>query len=263
MKDNDIFAIISRRYSSFTRMEQGIADYVLAHGREVLDMSISVLAQACNVVDSTVFRFCRSLGMKGYRDFRMALAISLSRQLSVESAGSADPLDVQVRRIYEGCVTSLQETCRLLRLEKLEDAVRHLIVADRVLVLGTGKSMVTAFNAYRQLLSAIPGLQCVLDAQEQRRLCASLGPGDVVILFAHGDMPEYLTELVRHIRSRGCYLLLISPLSNLSLSVLADNTLLCGGFGGSGSVVSTQAFLIELLYRLYLDRLDNARRAMM
>lgn len=167
--------------------------------------------------------------MKGYRDFRMALAISLSRQLSVESAGSADPLDVQVRRIYEGCVTSLQETCRLLRLEKLEDAVRHLMVADRVLVLGTGKSMVTAFNAYRQLLSAIPGLQCVLNAQEQRRLCASLGPGDVVILFAHGDMPEYLTELVRHIRSRGCYLLLISPLSNLSLSVLADNTLLCGG----------------------------------
>ena len=37
-------------------MEQGIADYVLAHGREVLDMSISVLAQACNVVDSG-FRF--------------------------------------------------------------------------------------------------------------------------------------------------------------------------------------------------------------
>lgn len=263
MKDNDIFAVISRRYSTFTRMEQSIADYVLAHGREVMDMSISVLAQACNVVDSTVFRFCRSLGMKGYRDFRTALAVSLSRQPALESANSTDPLEVQVRRVYESCVTSLQETCRLLRLEKLENAVRHLMVADRVLILGAGKSMVMAFNAYRQLLSVIPRLQCVLNAQEQRSLCASLGLGDAVILFAHGDMPEYLTDLARHIHSRGCYLLLVSPLSKLSLSVLADDALLCGGFGGAGSAVTTQAFLIELLYRLYLDRLDNARRAMM
>ena len=70
MKYEDIFAAISRRYDTFTRMEQNIADYVLEHGKDVLEMSISTLARECKVVESTIFRFCRTLGVSGYRDFR-------------------------------------------------------------------------------------------------------------------------------------------------------------------------------------------------
>ena len=77
MKYEDIFAAISRRYDTFTRMEQNIADYVLEHGKDVLEMSISTLARECKVVESTIFRFCRTLGVSGYRDFRTALAVSL------------------------------------------------------------------------------------------------------------------------------------------------------------------------------------------
>ena len=93
MKYEDIFAAISRRYGTFTRMEQSIADYVLEHGKDVLSMSISTLAQECNVVDSTVFRFCRTLGVSGYRDFRTALAVSLCarEQASEPSAADSDP----------------------------------------------------------------------------------------------------------------------------------------------------------------------------
>ena len=76
MKYEDIFAAISRRYDTFTRMEQNIADYVLEHGKDVLEMSISTLARECKVVESTIFRFCRTLGVSGYRDFRTALAVS-------------------------------------------------------------------------------------------------------------------------------------------------------------------------------------------
>ena len=64
MKYEDIFAAISRRYDTFTRMEQNIADYVLEHGKDVLEMSISTLARECKVVESTIFRFCRTLGGK-------------------------------------------------------------------------------------------------------------------------------------------------------------------------------------------------------
>lgn len=90
-----------------------------------------------------------------------------------------------------------------------------------------------------------------------------LQPRDAVILFVQSDAPAFLTDLARLVHSRGCYLILISPLAKMSLSVLADITLLCGGFGGAGTAVSAQAFLIELIYRLYLQRLENARRALM
>ena len=112
MKYEDIFAAISRRYDTFTRMEQNIADYVLEHGKDVLDMSISTLARECKVVDSTVFRFCRTLGVSGYRDFRTALAVSLCarEQKSDPPIADDDPAAVQVRHIYDSCLNALRET---------------------------------------------------------------------------------------------------------------------------------------------------------
>ena len=265
MKYEDIFAAISRRYGTFTRMEQSIADYVLEHGKDVLSMSISALAQACNVVDSTVFRFCRTLGVSGYRDFRTALAVSLCarEQVSEPAVADSDPISAQIRHIYDSCINALRETYQLLQPGQVDELVRRLMLADRILVFGAGKSMVSMFGAYRQLLLAMPKVHCALNAHEQRRLCATVTSKDAVILFVQNDSPASLTDLARLLRGKGCYLILISPLSKLSLSVLADNTLLCGGVDGAGTAVSAQAFLIELIYRLYLQRLENARRALM
>ena len=265
MKYEDIFAAISRRYGTFTRMEQSIADYVLEHGKDVLGMSISALAQECNVVDSTVFRFCRTLGVSGYRDFRTALAVSLCarEQASDPPVTDDDPISNEVRRIYDSCLNALRETYQLLKPQQLDEIVRRLMLADRILVLGAGKSLVSTFNAYRQLMLAMPKVHCALNAHEQHRLCATVTSRDAVILFVQSDAPAFLTDLARLVRSRGSYLILISPLAKMSLSVLADSTLLCGGFGGAGTAVSAQAFLIELIYRLYLQRLENARRALM
>lgn len=265
MKYEDIFAAISRRYGTFTRMEQSIADYVLEHGKDVLSMSISALAQECNVVDSTVFRFCRTLGVSGYRDFRTALAVSIcAREQTIEPPiTDDDPVSIQVRRIYNGCLNALRETYQLLEPAQLDEDVRRLMLADRILVLGAGKSLVSTFNAYRQLMLAMPKVHCALNVHEQNRLCATLTARDAVILFVQNDSSASLADLARLVRSKGCYLILISPLSKLSLSTLANSTLLCGGFGGAGTAVSAQAFLIELIYRLYLQRLENARRALM
>ncbi len=265
MKYEDIFAAISRRYDTFTRMEQNIADYVLEHGKDVLEMSISTLARECKVVESTIFRFCRTLGVSGYRDFRTALAVSLCarEQESDPPIADDDPVAIEVRHIYDSCLNALRETYQLLKPSLLDEAVRRLMLADRILVLGAGKSMVSTFGAYRQLMLAMPKVQCAFNAHEQRKLCAMVTARDAVILFVQSDAPAFLTDLARLVHSRGCYLILISPLAKMSLSVLADITLLCGGFGGAGTAVSAQAFLIELIYRLYLQRLENARRALM
>ena len=244
---------ISRRYDTFTRMEQNIADYVLEHGKDVLEMSISTLARECKVVESTIFRFCRTLGVSGYRDFRTALAVSLCarEQESDPPIADDDPVAIQVRHIYDSCLNALRETYQLLKPSLLDEAVRRLMLADRILVLGAGKSMVSTFGAYRQLMLAMPKVQCAFNAHEQRKLCAMVTARDAVILFVQSDAPAFLTDLARLVHSRGCYLILISPLAKMSLSVLADITLLCGGFGGAGTAVSAQAFLIELIYRLY------------
>ena len=181
MKYEDIFAAISRRYGTFTRMEQSIADYVLEHGKDVLSMSISTLAQECNVVDSTVFRFCRTLGVSGYRDFRTALAVSLCarEQASEPSAADSDPISIQIRHIYDSCINALLETYQLLQPGQVDELVRRLMLTDPALGAAVGACASALVDEY------IDGLleeQSAALAAEGLRLSPRFSPG-------YGDAP--------------------------------------------------------------------------
>lgn len=255
----DIFATISRRYGTFTHMEQKIADYVLAQGKGVPGMSICELAQACGVVSSTVSRFCRSVGVAGYREFRTALAVSLTmRQEANVASASPDPLAGQIRQIQQNCILSLEETCRLLQSEQGRETMGRLLDAERIAVLCANGPLLPAFYAHWRRELSVSHLRCSLDANEQRMLCTSLGSGDTAILFSRSDVPPHLLDILMQLRRRGCHLVLIAPTESAALNALADVTLFCGGFGGSEAIISAQAFLIALVCRLSLQRMGGA-----
>lgn len=65
-------------YNQFTKAEKKVADFILQNPREVLFMSITDLAEACQVGDTSVFRFCKSMELKGYQEFKMVLSLSLN-----------------------------------------------------------------------------------------------------------------------------------------------------------------------------------------
>lgn len=250
----DVFFAIRRCYGSLSHVERDIADFVLDHAQEVLHMSISTLAQTCGVGDSTVFRFCRRLGVDGYRDFRTALALSLNSHSTEEPAASG-PLEAQMLSVYNGCVRALNETCRLLRQEQLDAAVRRLRASDRILLMGAGRTLVAVINAYEQLSPAVPGVCCALDPAQQRRQCDLLGEGDAVIAFADDDTPPAMLRLISQVHARGCFVLLLAATPGASLNTSADTVLLCGApHGAEATLRAQQAFVVELLCRLYCQR---------
>src|SRR5205809_1143891 len=75
----DIFSLIRSRYNAFTNTEKKVADYILDHMKDVIYMSITDLADACDVGESSVFRFCKTMKLKGYQEFKIALAHSISQ----------------------------------------------------------------------------------------------------------------------------------------------------------------------------------------
>ena len=56
----DFIGKIRSAYNQFTRAEKKVADYITEHPREMLFMSITELADACGVGETSVFRFCRT-----------------------------------------------------------------------------------------------------------------------------------------------------------------------------------------------------------
>ena len=73
---NTILDSISSSYSSMTRSAKKLSDYIFNNRSSVQYMSITSLAEAAGVSEATITRFCRTLGLAGYNELKLALALA-------------------------------------------------------------------------------------------------------------------------------------------------------------------------------------------
>ena len=69
----DFIPRLKSAYNHFTKTERKVADFVLDNPRRALFMSITDLAESCGVGDTSVFRFCKTLELNGYQEFKICL----------------------------------------------------------------------------------------------------------------------------------------------------------------------------------------------
>jgi hypothetical protein len=82
-----VCAQIRAAHERLTRCERRVADIVLANPAATLDTPTARLAEAAQVSQPQVIRFCRALGFAGVKGFKRALAESLA----VQNTGSNEP----------------------------------------------------------------------------------------------------------------------------------------------------------------------------
>ena len=89
-----VLAALTASAASLRPSEQKVAAFVASDPHAAMRMSISVLAQAANVSEPTVLRFCRALGYKGFIDFKLGMAGDLgggTRQVFAGIKSNYDP----------------------------------------------------------------------------------------------------------------------------------------------------------------------------
>lgn len=261
---NDFTINLHSVYNQLTRAEKKVADYILAHARDVLFMSITELADACDVGETSVFRFCRTVGMNGYQEFKMQL--SLSMQDSDDEAGPLsghvtpeDDTAVVVQKVLTNTQRALAETAALLNPEVLNRAVDLLTDAKRICFFGVGASLLAAMKAMNKFMRIEPKVLCVNDAHAQAMQASSLSPNDVAVVFSHSGSTKDTNAVARLAKCAGARVLAVTRFQKSPLTEFTDVTLLCGANesplqGGSASADICQAFLTDLLYTEYFRR---------
>ena len=73
--DRDLILQIQANYNQLTKAEKKVADYVVCNQEKIPYMSITDLADACEVGDTSVYRFCRTMELQGYQEFKMQSGI--------------------------------------------------------------------------------------------------------------------------------------------------------------------------------------------
>ena len=77
LKMGSVLDNITVLYDQLFDAEKKIAKYILNNPKEVVDMTVSELAETSDVSIASVSRFCRKVGLKGFAQLKISLAQEL------------------------------------------------------------------------------------------------------------------------------------------------------------------------------------------
>lgn len=255
---------ISNEYYSLTSSEKKTADYVLVHLNDTQFMSISELAEACNVAEATITRFCRRLGYKGYNAFKLAIANTSAQRsrfdnpLSGEVVSVDSPEDIS-RKLFAVHTEAMRQTMDVLSPDAVCRAADLLEQADKVLCMGQGGSMLIANEAAHLFSTATNKFFAVSDAHIQAMTASMMSPEDVILYFSYSGATLDMMETLKLAHEQGGKVILITRFLNSPGSTLADIVLQIGGNESplqAGSVAAriAQMYLLDVLFSEFSRR---------
>lgn len=249
----DLRLKVSSYYPSLTKSEQKVADYVLNASEEIMYRSVTELADLSAVGETTVMRFCRAIGFKGYQDFKLALAQDYSARRLPGSGGTEGETESDFPAlVYRELTSILSDTMNLLDRAKLDEAVRRIHEAPYMQFFGVGTSGLTALDAKNRMLRIGRRAEAVTDAHIQAMMAATMMPGDVALGISLSGSTLDTVDILTKARQQGAYVIALTNYAKSPITSVADLVLLTAGKespleGGSIGAKMSQLLLIDLI----------------
>lgn len=262
----DLFSQIKTNYNAFSNAEKKVADYILSNTEDVIYMSITDLADVCDVGESSVFRFCKSIGLKGYQELKIKMAYSSSQEESVENTvelSMDDSTKVVTQKLLATTTQALKDTSNLINEKNIQKTIELFHDAERIYFFGVGSSLITALDANSKFMRITNKTTAVMDAHLQAMTASLMTKDDVAVMFSYSGQTIDTIENARVAHERGAKVVAITRFTKSPLTNYADITLLTGANegplqGGSLSAKISQLFLLDLLYTEYFKLTKEA-----
>lgn len=247
MSENENLLLRLRQgLSGYSPTQQKLGEFVLHDPARVLYLTITELARESLTSEASVTRLCRTLGCKGYNEFKMALALDIQQGQPARQQGDA------IDGIVDESVQALQDTARLLDRALLEKAARALHQARSVQIYGVAASAILGEYLHYKLLRFGKPAQLFSDMHRAAMNAATLSEDSLVVAISSSGSTRDLLHVVKLARKRGVPVLALSNTPRSPLASLCDIQLVAAKPEGPLSAGALNAkvgvmLLIELL----------------
>lgn len=205
--------------------ERRVGEWILEHPREAAGITLARLAKECQTSEPTVVRFCRRVGLRGFRELAIRLTEALSSPATFvhRDVGADDSMSDAVTKVLDASIQSLIEMRSQLSSMPIDEAVRAMQSARQIAFAGLGASGHVARDASHKFFRL--GIPCtsLRDTTMILQFAAIAQPDDVIVLLSHtGRWPEF-AHAARLARERGATVI---ALTNPDSEVAAEAGLL-------------------------------------
>lgn len=210
--------------------ERRVAQAIVDTPRLVMSTSITELAALGATSETTVVRFCRRAGFRGYPDLRLAVATELGGDLARTGGTLApgtdidrdDTLEQLVRKVAFADVRAIEETVERLDLAALEQVIDALATARRISLFGLGASAFAAQDLQHKLLRIDRMALAIPDSHLALGSAALLGRQDVAVGLSHSGQTTEVVECLTVARRHGATTVAIVNAAPSPLTEQAD-----------------------------------------
>ncbi|MDC3413820.1 MurR/RpiR family transcriptional regulator [Aquibacillus sp. 3ASR75-11] len=243
-----IKGIINSYYPSLTKSAQKVADFVLENLDQVMYYSVTDLADEVGVGETTVLRFCKKIGFKGYQEFKLSIAQNVPNEQESDEPESPN----LIQSISTNTIQAIKHTASMISESDLNSAVRLLEDANSIHFFGVGTSGLTALDAKSRFLRIGRRTESITDSHLQAMTAATLSEGDVVVGISVSGSTRDTVRSLEIAKENGAKIIAITYYSRSPITQLANIVLNGGGKespleGGSLTAKMSQLFVIDLL----------------
>ena len=140
----DLIEIVESLYSSLSKGQKKISDYILGHYDKAAYMTAAKLGEEVGVSESTVVRYAIELGFEGYPEFRSALQETLRMRLTAVQRMEVSDDRISDEKVLDSVLTSdaerIRKTLENIDRDAFDRAIGALLSARRIYVIGMRSS---------------------------------------------------------------------------------------------------------------------------
>ena len=213
MESPNLIRRIADSRRQLRKSETKVANYVLEHVNDVLDMRVVDLAEQAGVSDPTVIRFCRAVGCNGFQAFKLQLAqqAGLGDVYTQFAVDDKDTVRDLRNKVFDSTVGSLLQVRDELDPDALERAIDTIIRARRVEFYGFGASGSVAADAQHKFFRLQLVTAAYTDPSIQHMSAIALDERDAVIAISQSGQTRALLESVNLAMEAGATVIGLAP----------------------------------------------------
>ncbi|MTI71235.1 MAG: MurR/RpiR family transcriptional regulator [Firmicutes bacterium] len=228
--DNGILTKIKHGYDTFKPSEKKVAKFILKNTNDIPNFSIMALANKCHTSEASVIRFCRTLGLKGYQDLKLAISLEISKkkddkQIIHDQINIEDSTSDILEKISMGSVKAIEDTKEIINIELLKEAIEAINDAEKIYLFSVGASSVVALDAqYKFTRINIPTV-LYLDSHMQLTSAVHVTEKDVAIGISNSGNTKDVIKCLNIAKSNGAKTISITQYGRSPILEASDITL--------------------------------------
>lgn len=187
---------IAQSLGRLSRAEKQVAEWVLAHPRQATEATVAEVARDCATSEPSVIRFCRRMGLSGFRELTIRLTEALSRPESFvhHDVSVDDATSDATAKVVDSTIQSLIDLRTQLSTMPFDEVVACMASARQVVFAGLGASGHVASDASHKLFRLGTPCSAFTDTPSIRQYSAIAEPNDVLIVISKTGTSAHLCQ---------------------------------------------------------------------